>query len=410
MKYCFFLLSFFVSYSQINYKPSYYVSKDGKKIEGYVLDSNIIGNDFILFKKAISDIESKINIVDFSELVVDNQEKYISTNIDYTINRLNESSLTINEDMQPKYASKFLLLRVLVEGEVSLYTTEIQESAFFYVKEINSEKLINLVYYKYRDSDNEIDEYNLFKRQLFKLANCGPDSSFVRFNSLKYFEKDLIKTINDFNVCKKGITDDYSIKIKKNKLKYYFLAGVKRKNISFNKSTNFLGQIPENTFYSPTIGFETSILLPTKSNQFEIFFRVEFDRINYNSRTETPYPNSNLTIFYEEIKFKSNFIGFIVGTRYSFNKSIFIKGATGLSVPFSDDFRYFSVTVPVWDTYKKLDLNSSLNFNLGLGYLINKKYSLEFSYSSASSYLNFTNFNNKVSSLDLIFRYSLNNK
>ncbi len=406
------LLTFNFALSQNNYKPAYYITNLGNRVDGYVLNSDLQETDKISFKTDLDKDNVIVNIKDFTEIVVGN-EKYISRNVEYAINRLTDSSDFIKENNDPIFKTQQLLLSVLIEGNASLYVASINEVTLYFIKMADSEKIINLVYYKYKEIDDKENngygnyENNLFRRQLLQYANCPSDGSLTRFNSVSYLENDLKKVVNDYNVCKNGVSSDLTKNIVKQKLKIAIIAGAKFQDVHVD-SNDFYASPKSDINFSPSLGLELSYRIPSKSESTEVFFRITFDKVDYLSENVTPNP-SGTSIIYETVSFKSNFLHFEAGPRYYFSggkkSSMFVQAAFAYTMLFSDKFGYSVSTSENNQSLIYFDTQSYLGANFGLGYQFDKKYSIELGYNVGSEFSPSSYFKNGMSSFGLNLKY-----
>ena len=142
-----FLLYFFMisssDYSQYDYEHGFYIANDGSKVSGYFRDYvNIENNDFFFFKESLEIKEdSKIPISKVIELQIGNNSKFICKTIEYHPNRV-LSSEVINKEVidHDKRVIQRKLLKTLIEGDVNLYVTYIDNISLYYlgISESNS--------------------------------------------------------------------------------------------------------------------------------------------------------------------------------------------------------------------------------------------------------------------------------
>lgn len=397
-----FLFSTSILFSQ-DYKTGYYISNSGNKIEGLIQDSNM-DRDYINFKYDPSANVSQVSINNFKELTVGN-DKYISTNVEYALNRLNESNRRI--DNEPKMENKKVLLKTLIEGEVTLYQATIEQMTFYYIKTPGSDEIKYLLYYKYQNADLNSEENGRYKRQLLQYLSCGSNTTSDKFFTIPYYENELKKVVNDYNICKNGTSNDVSKVSEKSKLKFSVLVGAKSQITGF-KSQELYGSPETDNYITPSVGIELSYLIPSGSHSYEVFFRVSYDRVEYESRQNTRVITGVSTI-HETILFETNFLHFDLGPRYYFsgktNSSFFIDAAFQYNVLMGNEFSYSYVENG--DSKSVLPTKSGFSFGAGIGYIYNKKYSINLGGSFGANYMQKnTLIENNSSSLSLNFKYT----
>ena len=396
-----------LSFSQ-DYRSGYYISKSGNKVEGLILDSNL-DRDYINFKSDSSSSKSKIYINTFKELTI-GSDKYISADVEYAINRLNEFSRTI--DNEPKMDNKRLLLKTLIEGNATLYQGVIEGETVYYLKMLESNEITYLLYYKYPNSDVTVaditsNENLKYQKQLFQYLRCGKNSTYDKFYNVQYFESELKKLVNDYNISLGSVSKEISEVNEKFKLKFSVFAGVKSQVNNF-KSQYFYGKPESDAFVTPSAGLEMSLLLPSASRAFEVFFKATYDRVEYESRQQTKIVTGVSTVN-EIIIFKTNFLHFDLGPRYYFSgkskSSLFIEAAIQYNLLLGDNF-IFSYSDELFNVLPDATI-SSFSFGGGIGYIFNRKYSVNLGGSFGANYMQKNSpIENNSSSLSLNLKYT----
>lgn len=382
------VMTFNLSFSQSDFKSGYYISNSGVKVEGFINDYKLDDNDFIYFKKDKSDKEIQIRIDDISELQIENTDKYLSRIVDYDVEYTKDFSSSTRKDTEPKIGKRQLLLKVLVEGDASLYAATINEVAFYYLKMTNSEALIYLIYNKSVYDNKVLNENTKFRRQLFDNIKCGTNSTYQKFYKIEYYGDELKNAVNDYNVCKSGTTIDLTKNEVKEKLRFSVFLGAKFNNISF-ENEYFYSQSFKESSTSPTIGIEMSYMLPLKKNTTELFFRASFDKakISYEHQQQIP---SSISTIYEQFDFSSNFLHFNLGPRFYLknksNNSVFIDASLEYTMLFSDETTFSSSVAFNTTNIKHANSNAALSFNLGIGYQFLKRYSIDVRYTTNNDY------------------------
>lgn len=403
------LLTFTISYSQKEFKPGYYISVSGVKTSGYIKDDGFVDNNFFYFKKDLNDNETTVSIDAITELQIENSEKYLSRVVDYDT----EVAAGINNSVEPAIGQKRTLLEVVVEGEANFYIAEINGLSFYYIQMSGSDTITYLLYKKNIDRSILLGENTKFKRQLFDNLKCGSDYNYAKFQKLGYYEDDIRKMVNAYNICKSGKTDDMTKKEPKEKIKISVLAGVK-KNVTRFDSGYAYSTLDSGGNVSPSVGVELSYLLPFRNKSTELFFRIAYDMIKHETQNQTPIPFTvPSTTLYETLYFKSNLIHFYFGPRYYLSgkraSSIFAQAAFEYVVVSGDEATFTATTVGSnpQTAGVHIDITSTFFFNFGLGYLYKKKYGIEFNADVAGNFVetNSMKFSNKTSSFSLNLKY-----
>jgi hypothetical protein len=176
---------------------------NGQSLNGLIKNNFETDDEFIFFKE--SDQEKKINIKDIENLLIDDKERYISKIVNFhpnrllTLNQINDSKIT---DLKLR-ESKHVLLKTLVEGDINLYQTNIDDRFLYFYSKSNESNLEYLEYYNYKFKDNEIKLNVQFRIALLKNVNCNNNIT-NSYRYIDYDEKDLIKVVNEHNICVNG--------------------------------------------------------------------------------------------------------------------------------------------------------------------------------------------------------------
>ena len=412
-----FIFTFFTNYlSAQNYVKAVCKLNSGKTIIGVIKNDFKDDDEFLYFKE--DEQEIKINLTEINELILNDDEKYISRLIEFHPNRvLNDLEIieNNNHDLNERI-SKQLLLHYLVKGKVNLYKTYLKgKTMFFYSEDNDINNIIYLEYYKYINSNNSISLNNFFSRQLLKNVNCN-DYLTEKYNSLGYNDKDLIKVFDQFNICNDGVSEIYRNN-NNNIFRLSVIGGVRFINGIFEANTNFFDSQVEESDVSPNLGAELSYILPNRKMNSEIFTRFNFYKMNFKSNETFKYLYGP-TVFQENILFESNILEFALGFRYNVNSlmdnkknNLAFDFSVNSSIPLNNSYTY-----KIQGTNGFIDQNIDFNkevkknvFSLSLGssYTYLNKYILEARYTLSSHYLDVNFLSSKFSSISLNFRYLL---
>lgn len=161
-----FIFITYTSYCQTNYKKSTIINLTGDTIKGYIDYKNWNNNpEQIRFKATPSSPYEILQPKDIFSFEVE-KEKYLSADVDVSyspsdINRIN------NNSPKPETRTKTVFLKVLINGEKSLYS--FKSSSFednFYIK--NNDKFELLIYKKYVEAESfQILENLKYRKQIY---------------------------------------------------------------------------------------------------------------------------------------------------------------------------------------------------------------------------------------------------
>ncbi len=403
-----------------NYVKAVCKLNSGEVLKG-LIKNNFQDEDTFLFFK-VNKEDTKINLVDITELIINDNEKYLSRLVEFHPNRL-LSDFQVSEEKTTNLKqreSKQLLLKVLVEGEINLYQTLIKGISIFYFNKNNESNFEYLEYYNY-SNESLIKENDFFTRQLLKNANCNNYLT-GKYNSIRYNAKDLVKVVDKYNVCSNGKSKVFLQDSKnENKFRIYLFGGVKFINGSFISDAFISNSDFTSNSVSPNLGAEISYIFPNRKNNSEIFSRVGYSSINSDQSKVFSVTGSNI-MRREDIQFESNFLGLSLGYRYYLNsledsrKSNFgVDVMVNSLLPLNASYKYgneaFSANQTVGVTpYAEADISSFVNdvifdFSIGATYTYLKRYSIELRYTFNTDYTENSPIETNFSNINIGFKY-----
>ncbi|MCK5441175.1 MAG: tRNA modification GTPase, partial [Maribacter sp.] len=203
------LLFFSLSISaQINYEPGYFINNEGQRTSCLIRNVDWKNNPTSFEYKLSENSDSqKASIETVIEFGIVDEVRYERHTV--KINRSSDDSSALERDRSVDFKEEQLFLKVLVEGEATLYYYENKNLRRFFFNPQNSH-LEQLVYKRYRKSATEIRENTQFKQQLWNNFQCESISR-NEINKLSYKEDNLVRLFRKFNVC---INPDWVEKIK----------------------------------------------------------------------------------------------------------------------------------------------------------------------------------------------------
>lgn len=403
-----------------NYIKAICKLNSGEVLEGMV-KNNFQDEDTFLFFKVNSE-DTKINLVDITELIINDNEKYVSRLVEFHPNRL-LTDFQVSEEKTTNLKqreSKQVLLKILVEGEINLYQTLVKGVSIFYFKKSNETNFEYLEYYNY-SNEKLIKENDFFTRQLLKHVNC--DNYLTdRYKSIKYNVKELVKVIDKYNVCSNGKSKVFFQESNDgNKFRFYLFGGAKFINAS-SKSDIFISNndFKSNTV-SPNFAAEISYIFPNRKNNSEIFSRIGYSSVNFDQSQIFNITGSNIT-YREEIQFESNFLGLSLGYRYYLNsledskKSNFgIDLMVNSLMPLNASYKYgnesyianqmIEINPYAEDNISSLVNDIIFDFSIGATYTYFKRYSIELRYTFKTNYTENSPIETSFSGFNVGFKY-----
>lgn len=183
--------------AQPQYLKGYVIGLDSQRTEGLILVNKWWKNP-----QRISWIPEKgaarsVGPEDILEFGIYGQENYISAKVLIDTTGLNDDE----PSRQPNivWSKKTLFLRVLVEGEASLYYYEQDDLRRFFYR-TPDEPLSQLIYKVYQKDEVTAFRYMGYMSQLWEKLRCGEVSEFY-VQSIAYGHEDLMRYFREYNEC-----------------------------------------------------------------------------------------------------------------------------------------------------------------------------------------------------------------
>ncbi len=383
-------LSSLFGYAQIKFQPGYIVTNNGEKKE--VLIKN---NDWkyaptsIEIKYAADQKPESLSIKEIKEFEILNESKYIRATVD-----IDQSSFDLNNlsvDKKPFYKKTEVFLKQLVQGNVNLYEYQNSNPNYFIQKE--QEDLIPLVYKMYYVGDGNKYTYNNgYRFQLSRYLNCD-NADKLKYNTLKYDNKELSKAVMDYNKCENADLVYEDNKIAK-KIDF---------NLSIRPRYNFSSYSAEGAYTnysfknknSLAIGLEAEFILPFNKNKWAIIAEPTYQYFKSESTKG-------------ETKINYNSIELPFGVRhYMFlndNNKLFVNAQYLIDFDLGSTIDFYKDNIK---QDRELDIKSNNTFALGIGYNYKSKYSIEARYIPTRNLLsNYNYWSSNYQTFSIILGYN----
>jgi hypothetical protein len=251
----------------------------------------------------------------------------------------------------PEYRSSIEFLRVIVQGELTLY--EFRQSNFvrFWIKNQDGpiEDLVYKQYVIWKDPEMRqgkmLSVNDAFKQQLYLLDCPSMDKRY--FNNLSYNRRSLSDFTKKYNACKGSESESYTAKIKRRATHLTIKSGA-RFSIYSLENPIMKRQHDFATTISPQLGIELEHVLPFNNNKWSILLEPSYNHIEMNS---------------EKASLDYEFIEMAGGAKYSMFLSA--EGRIFLSAYFINSLTIAGTQI---ENGQPLRLTSSGCFMLGAGY------------------------------------------
>jgi hypothetical protein len=384
----FFVTSLLVgkTHAQINYVKGYVIDINDRRIECEVVDKEWSNNP--------SQLKYRINTHDnvlvgdvntLKEFGIDGVLKYVSVQVKIDTS---ETSLTFRgTNAAPEWKTTTVFLKVLVEGQASLYAYDQEPMRRFFYKTGDS-PIEQLVFKEYRMEDG-IKANRFYLNQLNGFVKCG--DSPARLKNLRYEKNSLINYFQEFNTCSGSPTITY-VRKKRNWFNIKLTPGVNYTSLKLSNDRSL-----QNADYDFSmnfrLGFELNFILPFNKNKWEIFVEPSFH--NYNTKGTSNVGSTN-------VAFKT--MEGLIGLRHYFflkDSKIFLQAGAFSELYASGRAEFGATAISDVELGQK-----GASFSVGAGYS-QKRYSLELRYSSKSVTANYAYWKSSYQNISLIAGFKL---
>jgi len=359
----FFLLLFLIislySNSQIIFEPGYYIDDYNVRVDGLIKNLDWDQNpDSFEFKLTENSVQEELSIDFVKEFGVLDKIKYERhfVNIDRASIIIGElSSVRGNQ-----FTQENLFLKVLVEGESTLYSYKDGNVRRFFYRENKLKGVEPLIFKKYLDRNNNVAQNNEFKQQLWNNLKCERITR-NKIKNLKYDESDLVSHFVNFNECKNQEFKNYAVKEKRDLFNLTVRPGM-------DYASFYIDRPPRSRFitvdhkFSFRFGVEAELILPFNKSKWSIFIEPTYK--NYQAEQEEP--DQVVVVDYESIEIP-------IGLRHYFflndNSKLFLNAAVVIDLERD--------SMILLELSNDVEITTAANLAFGLGYKFNNRYSVE---------------------------------
>lgn len=266
-------LSSITSFAQIVFEKGYFIDNENKKVECLIKDIQWYNNPTVFdYRISPEDPIKTRDLENTYEFGVYGYSKYVRVNA-----KIDSSSMDVerlSDIRQPQWSYKVVFLKVLVEGDASLYSYAGNQLIRFFFSKNDTviQPLIFKEYYNNKEKSynmlGRISENAEFRQQLYNELRYGDTtpSDYLRIN---YSAKDLIKYFNKYNNSKGGITAiEYGEKEKGNRLNIKIAPGINfgSASITNKESPELTYNFNQNLNYH--IGLDFEYIMPFNKNKW----------------------------------------------------------------------------------------------------------------------------------------------
>lgn len=361
------------SYAQIVFEKGYFINESNDRIECLIKNVDWRNNPTEFDYKLSQDSEvQKATILTVKEFGINGFSKHIKAkiNIDRSSNQVDKLSTVRN----PVFKEEDLFLKVLIEGEASLFLY-IDEGLTRLFYKLKDSEINQLVYKEFLNQDRVL-ENNYFKQQLSQNLLCEK-ISVDEIERLRYSKKDMEKLFIKYNNCVNNNFVNYNPKQKRDFINLTIRPGISLSSLIIKNSVTNSDKSDFGRKIGFRFGIESELILPFNRNKWGIIIEPTYQYYKSEISEETASVSGGVII--SNVDYKS--IELPIGVRYSLFLNKKSKIFTNISYVF--DFSYNSSMDFVradGSILNELDINSRRNLALGIGYNYNKRIGLEIRY------------------------------
>lgn len=379
----FFLAVVSVAHAQITFEKGYFIDNENQRVECLIRNLDWRNNPSAFdYKTTNGSTLIRAAISDVKEFGIGSNEKWIRANI-----KIDTSSmLKLTYNRQPSWKESTLFLKVLIEGEASLYHyAEEGLDRFFFSKARGP--IEQLVYKRFLVSSIEAAYNKYYIMQL--QANVSCEGKTVDTN-LPYNEEALYKHFVAYNGCiGTGLPTSNYKQVKKPDLNLKAVAGFTMSRFTMVYNSGLFTSY--NVDFGSQIGFrfglESEVVLPYNKGKWALIVEPTYRSYNGTAMAGT-----------QELKLDYSSIEIHGGIRHYF----FLNESSKLFVNASFVFDFpMNAKIPVGPSLT-FELTKSVNNCLGFG-LQHKRFSIEGRYYSIRNALStYPNVDNDFKSYSLV--------
>lgn len=328
------------SIAQVTFKPGYYIKDDGTRTEGFIKDQDRKNNpNGFEFKNSENSTSTTIPINEITEF---GAESFKYVRYEGPI----DQSRSFSAQQEPEWKTETVLLKVLVEGESSLYAYEKGGLRRYFFK-VPNQDITQLVYKKYKFPGGQVAENNRFRSQLGSNVKCKAEVN-NGFGKIEYKKSDLIKYFVGNNECRGSSFKVYSDPKDQALFNLKLTPGINFSSLDIlDKSNNILTQIDNEANFR--IGMELEYIMPFNKEKWSLFIEPTFHNFNLNG--------SNLKVDYQSIEIP-------IGIRHYIylNKDLKLFANGAIVFDYNNN-----KTISTETTEEPLAIENRINFAVGTG-------------------------------------------
>ncbi|HNX65836.1 MAG TPA: hypothetical protein PKH02_03085 [Bacteroidales bacterium] len=335
-------------FGQIGFEPGYIIFNDGSKIECQIKNIDWLDTpEEICYLMPDGNNPITIGIQDVLEFGIDGVCRYIRRIVQIDISGDDFPFLT--SDKNPVWNSMSVFLKVLVQGEASLYSYQ-KGNIRRYFYSLSDSALVPLIYKRYLVKSGDIATNYAFRQQLWTNVRY-PGMTMESVRNLEYDRKPLEKYFIAYNRGNNTPVNEFTAGETKGDFNLRITSGIVHSTLIVNSqyyhTHDWLDPVT-----SYRVGLEAEYILPFNKNRMSVVFEPTFQHlVTSDGNVAVDYP----------------FIEYPLGLRYykfyGKNTKAFIDAfySTGLSTNFKSRIEYYDRHVDIF-TGRSLAVGAGIDY------------------------------------------------
>lgn len=390
-------------HAQINFESGYFIDNSNERIECFIRNVDWKNNPTEFQYRLSRDGKTqKTTIEQTKEFGIYHSLKYIRQTV--KIDRSSEHLVRMSTQKDPVFDQEELFLKILVEGKANLYVYE-DSNLKRYFFNVDGASIEQLVFKRYKISNQQIAKNNAFRKQLNDELAC-PSIHIARIEKLNYRQNSLVDLFVDYNRCSDAAFVNYEEGKYSDLFKLSFRPRINRSSLATTNTT--ASSSTRNAFFPHkfTFGFgvEAEWTMPFHQNKWAFFVEPTYHQFKSSHEVEAgTVSGGSLTA---EVDYRS--IELPLGLRHNF----FLNNGGRL---FINAFYIIDMSGRSSIKYKRADgselsgltIKSRPNIGFGIGYK-HHRYSVEARYQTPRDLLgNYEFLQSDYKMASLIFGFSI---
>lgn len=392
------LLSGISVFSQTNYESGYIIKTNGQRVDCLIKNEDWKGTPSTFEYKLEENGDIKTgNVSNIKEFASSENFKYIVATL--PVEQSSDKVGDLTYDRNPTFKEETLFLKVLVEGNASLYyTIKDNDNRYFY--KTNDGEIEQLIYKRYLTNNKRIAQNNRYKQQLATDLVCSTLQN-EKFNKLEYNKTRLTNLFKNYNSCQ----NTESVVYEKIDYDHGFNLSI-RPGLTFGSASLQKAGEAKINFDSNTglrIGLEAEYIFPFNNGKWSIFIEPTYR--TYKAEKEFLYVDFITIKKTTLITTEYNSIELPIGARYYMflnKESAFFLNAAVLIDATILDSKIDSSDEGGYD----LDIKSDVAMAFGAGFKFKNRYSIEARFHTPRNLTNYQNISSSYQSFSLIAGYN----